>query len=220
MVRNITIDKGDNYQEGNETFFINLSNATGGTITDNQGQGTITNDDTAGINVTPTTGLTTTEAGGTAQFTVVLTSAPRSPVTITLGSNDTTEGTTNVTTLTFNDTNWNIAQTVTVTGQDDALVDGNIPYQVLLNAATSADSDYNGLDPTDVSLTNTDNDTANITISDATVTEGNSGTINATFTVTLSNASTSPITVQYNTADGTATTADNDYTGIALRMTW
>ena len=33
-----------------------------------------------------------------------------------------------------------------------------------------------------------------------------------TFNVTLDKASTSPITVNYATADGTATTADNDYT--------
>ena len=34
---------------------------------------TNTDNDTAGITVTPTSGLTTTEAGGTATFTVVLT---------------------------------------------------------------------------------------------------------------------------------------------------
>ncbi len=36
---------------------------------------TNTDNDAAAITVTPTTGLTTTEAGGTATFTVVLTSA-------------------------------------------------------------------------------------------------------------------------------------------------
>ena len=37
---------------------------------------TNTDNDAAGITVTPTTGLTTTEAGGTATFTVVLTTQP------------------------------------------------------------------------------------------------------------------------------------------------
>ena len=49
--------------------------------------------DTAGITVSPTSGLTTTEAGGTATFTVVLTSQPTANVTIALSSSDTTEGT-------------------------------------------------------------------------------------------------------------------------------
>src|SRR5690606_19788209 len=44
-----------------------------------------------------------------------------------------------------------------------------------------------------------------ISIGNATATEGDSGTVNMTFTVTLSKASTSPITVQYTTANGTAT---------------
>ena len=43
------------------------------------------------------------------------------------------------------------------------------------------------------------------TVSDATVTEGNSGTVAATITVTLSAASGKPVTVPYATAPGTAT---------------
>ena len=53
---------------------------------------TNTDNDTAGITVTPTSGLTTTEAGGTATFTVVLNTQPTADVTIGLTSSDTTEG--------------------------------------------------------------------------------------------------------------------------------
>ncbi len=49
-----------------------------------------------------------------------------------------------------------------------------------------------------------------ITINDVTVSEGNSGTTNLTFTVTRGNA-TGAFTVDYATADSTATIADNDY---------
>ncbi len=49
-----------------------------------------------------------------------------------------------------------------------------------------------------------------ISISDATITEGNSGTRAATFTVSLSSASSQVVTVAYPTADGTAT-AGSDY---------
>jgi hypothetical protein len=47
-------------------------------------------------------------------------------------------------------------------------------------------------------------------IRDASVTEGNTGTRTASFSVTLSAPSTQPVTVQYATADGTAT-AGSDY---------
>ena len=45
---------------------------------------TNTDNDAAGITVTPTAGLTTTEAGGTATFTVVLNTQPTADVTIAL----------------------------------------------------------------------------------------------------------------------------------------
>src|SRR5262249_43163232 len=48
-------------------------------------------------------------------------------------------------------------------------------------------------------------------ISDATVTEGNTGTVNATFTVTLSQAANVDVTVHYATANVTAM-AGSDYT--------
>lgn len=50
-----------------------------------------------------------------------------------------------------------------------------------------------------------------ISISDASVTEGNSGSKQMTFTVSLSQASTSEVRVTYTTANGTAKTGNNDY---------
>lgn len=50
-----------------------------------------------------------------------------------------------------------------------------------------------------------------LSINNINVTEGNTGTTNATFTVTLSAASTSAVTVNYATANGTATSG-SDYT--------
>src|SRR2546422_6199466 len=108
---------------------------------------TNTDYDTAGITVIPTSGLTTTEGGGTATFTVVLTTQPTANVTIGLSSSDLTEGTVAPASLTFTTVNWNVAQTVTVTGVDDAVADGNIVYSVVTAAATSADGSYNGIDP-------------------------------------------------------------------------
>jgi glucose/arabinose dehydrogenase/Ca2+-binding RTX toxin-like protein len=52
-----------------------------------------------------------------------------------------------------------------------------------------------------------------VTISDVTVTEGDTGTTAAVFTVSLTSTSGVPVTVQYSTADGSAT-AGSDYTAV------
>src|SRR5262249_58033402 len=54
-------------------------------------------------------------------------------------------------------------------------------------------------------------DPASVSIRDATMTEGNTGAVNATFTLTLSRATNVDVTVQYATADITAA-AGSDYT--------
>ena len=50
--------------------------------------------------------------------------------------------------------------------------------------------------------------------------EGNSGTTAFVFTVSLSNASAQAITVNFATADGSATLADSDYQGGAGSVTF
>jgi len=64
------------------------------------------------------------------------------------------------------------------------------------------------------STTNFTTDTASVSIDDVAVTEGDSGTVTAVFTVTLSAASGSPVSLQVDTANGTAT-AGEDYTAIS-----
>lgn len=111
---------------------------------------------TPGVTVTPTTGLVTTEAGGTATFSVVLDSRPTANVTISIVSSDTTEGTVSTSLLTFTRDNWNVGQTVTVTGVNDALNDGNVAYTIQTGATSSSDTSYSGLVVSDVSVSNVD----------------------------------------------------------------
>jgi hypothetical protein len=59
-----------------------------------------------------------------------------------------------------------------------------------------------------------------ISVNDVTVTEGNTGTTSATFTVTLSAASSQTVSVHYATADGTATAASGDYQAAAGTLTF
>jgi hypothetical protein len=125
---------------------------------------TITDNDNAGINITPTTGLTTTEAGGTATFTVSLDTEPTANVNIALSSSDTTEGTVpgsvTLTPATYT------GVIVTITGQDDNFDDGNIAYTIVTGPVTSGDPVYNGWVPVieDVSVSNIDDDTAGVII--------------------------------------------------------
>jgi hypothetical protein len=111
------------------------------------------------ITVGPTVGLTTTEAGGTATFSITLTSQPTAPVTIGVSSSNLAEGAAAPETLMFTAANWNLPQPVTITGVDDAAADGNVAYMIITAAASSADPNYNGVDPADVSVTNRDDDT-------------------------------------------------------------
>ena len=53
---------------------------------------------------------------------------------------------------------------MTVTGVNDAVVDGNVAYTIVTAAAASTDRNYNGVNASDVTVTNTDNDTAGITV--------------------------------------------------------
>jgi hypothetical protein len=56
-------------------------------------------------------------------------------------SNDTSEGVPDLSTLTFTPANWDTPQTVTVTGADDTLIDGDVPYilQVAVDAVNTLD---------------------------------------------------------------------------------
>jgi Tol biopolymer transport system component len=127
---------------------------------------TVTNldNDQAGIIVMPQTGLTTTEAGGTATFMVRLSCEPTTEVVIGLSSNDTTEGTVAPMSLAFGTANWNTARMVTVTGVQDFVDDGNVGYTIVTAPAVSGDPAYSGLNAANVAVTNTDDDTAGVTV--------------------------------------------------------
>ncbi len=153
--------------------------------------------DSAGIQLLGTTGLTTTEGGGMASFQVVLTSKPTSSVQLAVSSSDTTEGTVSPGMLTFTTNNWNAPQTVTITGVNDDVADGNQPYRIITAPAVSQDPNYNGRDPQNPDVINIDNDSPGVMVSytpasGLTTTEAG-GT--ATFTVVLSSQPTANVTV-------------------------
>jgi len=202
---------GDLLDESDETFFVNLSNPTNTTISDGQGVGTIIDDDP-----TPTLSIndvTVTEGdSGTvnAAFTVSLSAPSGRTVTVDYITADGTAAspadyTAGHGTLTF--PVGSTTQPVTVLVNGDVLDEADETFLVNLTAPTNATiADSQG-----VGTITDDDPPPSISINDVTVTEGNSGTVNATFTVTLSAASGKSVTVDYTTADDTAL-QPSDYT--------
>ena len=95
-------------------------------------------------------------------FSIELSSAPTSAVTIPLASSEPSEGIITEPTsaeLVFDSSNWNVKQFVTVKGVDDNMSDGTVDYVLQIGLSTSADPKYNGKDPTDLDLKNEDDDT-------------------------------------------------------------
>lgn len=161
---------------------------------------TNTDNDSAGVTVSAPSG-NTHESAGTATFTVVLTTGPSSDVVIGLESSDPEEGVPDVASLTFTPENWNAPQTVTVTGVDDASVDGAQPYQIVFDAPTSDDAAFAALAaPSPVSLVNDDNDSPSVIVSAASGPTTESGG-SATFTVRLGSPPTGNVVVHFDTDD-------------------
>ncbi|MDG1433327.1 MAG: lamin tail domain-containing protein [Saprospiraceae bacterium] len=100
----------------------------------------------------------TNESGTQATFDVTLNIQPATDVVIDVTSGDLTENTVSPTTLTFTNSNYNVAQTVTVTGVDDALLDGNQTTVITVAVDDAAsDDNYDGLSET-IDVINEDNE--------------------------------------------------------------
>ena len=161
----------DDYDDGDRTYtLIATASNTGGYAGTEAAATTVknTDDDTNGVTIaqTGTTdgsgNLLTTEAGGSSTFTVVLDAKPSSNVTVSLTGNDTTEGSLSTSSLTFTTANWNTPQTVTVTGVDDDLDDGDIT--TTLTATANNAGNYAGTESDTTTFKNTDDDTNGVTI--------------------------------------------------------
>ena len=141
-------------------------------------------DDTASFTASVISG-NTNETGTNATFTVVLDRQPLTDVVFDVTSGDTGEGTVDKATLTFTNANWNVAQTITVTGIDDVTVDGDESYNVTVAVDdASSDDAFDSLADQNVMVTNEDDDTASFTASVISGNTNETGT-NATFTVVL-----------------------------------
>ena len=209
---------GDTLNEASETFVVNLSNSTNGTIATAQGTGTITNDDSV---VTVSIGdLTVTEGTGgttTAQVPVTLSAAAGQTVsvgyTMTAGSATTADYTNATGTVTF--APGVTSQTIPINIVTDTIFEANETFTVTLRTPVNTTIARTAATVTIVN----DDPIPQISVNSVTANEGNTGTVSASFTVTLSNPSSSVITVNYATADDTAV-AGLDYTAVSGTLTY
>ena len=118
--------------------------------------------------VTETSGSTSiNESGTTDTITVVLSKRkPTSNVIVDISSSDTGEVTVSPSSLTFSSSNYNIAQTVTLTGVNDNIDDGNIVSVISFGFNQISDDGFRYLDNETVHTTTIDDDTLGITVTE------------------------------------------------------
>jgi Calx-beta domain len=181
---------GDSVPEPDETFFVNLSSPAGATVLDGQGVGTIVNDDGAPVLLTcpavvyPGTAFNATAIGGS--------SARDWIASYKQGAPDSPVPPYQYVTLPR-------PRTLNFVGPATL---GSYELRLFANDGYTRIA----VCPYTVSVG------PSVSIDDVTVTEGNSGSKVATFTVTMSPPSTDFVEVDFRSADGTATVG-SDYGG-------
>lgn len=200
----------DSLIEGSEDLTLHLDAATGATIANADGVGTITDDDVPGLTV----GNASVLEGGKLSFTVTLDATSPVPVTVgyatVSGTASSTDYSNATGTLTFGA--GETSKTIDVVTTGDTVVEPDETLTLHLSdpmGATIVTADGRG------TILNDDVVPPSLKVADASVTEG--ATLG--FAVSLSAASTSPVTVRYATANGTAL-ASSDYTAKSGTITF
>lgn len=139
-------------------------------------------DDTVGFDLS--SDVISVVESGTATFTVALTSQPAFNVVITLTSGDLGEASVDRPILLFTPATWNDPQTITVTGVNEFIDDGDqiTGITVAINAGASDDT-FDGVPSQVVTVTTVDDDTVGFTITQS---GGNSSVAESGTTDTLS----------------------------------
>ena len=215
----------DNKLEADETLTISMSSLT---VTDldaadidvtDTGTVTITNDDSATLTIADVSGNEDDAMGIT--VTVTLDNPVQGGFTIDVNTADDTATTADSDytaiasqTLTFAGTAGE-TQTFTLDPTDDTKVETNETVTVSMDNLQSTSLAVTSTDTATVTINN--DDSTSVTIADVTVNEAD-GT--ATITATLNALVDGGFTVDLSSADGTATTADNDYDAISQTLTF
>ncbi len=213
---------GDTEDEPNETVVVALSSPTNATVSATAGTGTgrITDDDDAPTVTLALSRTSIAESGATNSATVTasLDRASSAATTITVSAAAGTNAVAGDFSLSSNKTltvaagETSSTGAVTVTAVDNTADEPDKSVTV----SGSATNSQGITQPSAVTLTITDDDNEpTLSIDSPTVTEGDSGSVNLTFTVTLSPASGRQVTVGYADAGTGTATSGTDYTALS-----
>lgn len=169
------------------------------------------------VQIKPRTGLSTTETGGQAIFSVLLERRPENSVTIALRSSNASRGIVDKSTLIFSPADWSTAQIVTITGVNDNIADGDHDYTIDFEPVRSADANFSGLQLQPVQVTNRDSGAPGFVVSTSAITVNEPGGFPnaASFTIRLSTPPSANVTIPVsssNTGEATVTPATLTFT--------
>jgi hypothetical protein len=205
----ITVN-GDVRFEASETFSVDLSSPSNASIIDGSGTVTIVNDDPKPDIVINDVSVLEGDSGTTPMvFTINLLQESALPVTVTYATSSGTalDGNDYQSaggTITF--APGETSKQITVNAQGDENVEPDENFFVNLSGATNAVI----ADALGVGTIRNDDILPSVSVSDATITEGDSGVKQMVFTITRSSGNSTQTTVQYSTSNGTAT-AGSDF---------
>ena len=145
--------------------------------------------------------VTVSEFGDSDTFTIALAKRPTATVRVNLSSSDASEGFVAPAQLVFTTANWNQPHTVTVTGVDDLLVDGNQPFTIITAPATSTDPAYTGLDAPDIAALDIDNETPQVYVKARPLLVTNESGLRAAYQVRLTTAPTANVVCPVTSSD-------------------
>ena len=142
--------------------------------------------DVPGFTLSALAGTLTEASSQTASFTLVLNTQPLSDVIINLVLNPTDEVSSNQTSLTFTNTNWNVTQTITLSSLDDFIIDGTVNSTLTFMVDPSSAALFTSAVSQTLMVPNNDNEVAGFTLSPlqgGDLLEGDAATVS--FTVVL-----------------------------------
>ncbi|MDT9190907.1 MAG: Calx-beta domain-containing protein [Limnospira sp. PMC 894.15] len=204
---------GDTKVEPDETFRVILSDPQNVTLANRQATGTILNDDVPEISIADTQILEGDRGRSFAEFKVTLNRPSNQIVRVNYATAD---GTATVADRDYERTRGELVfrrgqteRVIRVPVIGDTKVEPDETFKVILSDPQNADL---GRDKATGTILNDDGlVSANISIADTQILEGDRGRSFAEFKVTLDRPSNQIVRVNYTTADGTATVADRDY---------
>ena len=199
---------GDLTPEADETLTVTLSDPVNAELGSATATGTIVNDDTAGVSIADARAEEGDDGAADLDFAVTLSTASEIEVTVAYATAD---GTASAGAdyraangeLRFAPGETELTVSVPVLG--DLTPEADETFTVTLSAPVNAE-----LGRATATGVIVNDDVALVSVADARAEEGDNGTTDLDFTVTLSTASEIEVTVAYATADGTAS-AGTDY---------